>query len=236
MMLSIENLVVNYGNIIALKSISMQINEAEIVALIGANGAGKTTTLRTISGLLRPASGSITYNGEKIDTWPVEKIVAAGLSHVPEGRRIFPGLTVLENLKVATSTWAGRGQSIQPELEKVYRLFPKLRERTSQLGWSLSGGEQQMLAIGRAMMSRPKLLMLDEVSLGLAPNLVQDIFQTIKEINQSGLTILLIEQNANLALEYAHRVYILENGEVVMTDTAINLAKNPQIQDSYLGS
>ncbi len=234
-MLRVDTLDVFYGHIQALKGVSIQVGEGEIVALIGANGAGKTTMLRTISGLLRPAAGQISFRGTRIDGRAVEDIVAAGISHVPEGRRIFPGLTVLENLEIATCTWRGWGQSIAPDLGKVFRLFPRLQERTGQLGWSLSGGEQQMLAIARALMAKSALLLLDEPSLGLAPVLVQELFATIQDINRLGMTVLMVEQNAYLALEMAHRAYVMEHGEIVITDTADRLRENPVVKRSYLG-
>lgn len=234
-MLEVENIDVFYNSIQALKKVSIVVNPGEIVAIIGANGAGKTTTLRTISGLIRKRKGKISFNGKAIDGKPVEEIVALGISHVPEGRRIFPGLTVMENLEVATAAWRkGRG-GIDEDIGKVFQLFPKLREREKQLGWSLSGGEQQMLAIGRAIMARPTLLLLDEPSLGLAPILVQELYATIDAINKQGTTLLLVEQNAFMALKVAQRAYVMENGEIVMMDSVRNLVGNPLIKEAYLG-
>ncbi len=234
-MLRVEGIEVFYGNVQALRNIEFEVNQGEIVTLLGANGAGKSTILRTISGLIRPRKGRIIYLEKEISRMSVEDIVSKGISHVPEGRRIFPGLTVYGNLEVATSSWRKRGASIQDELNNVFRLFPKLRERMNQLGWSLSGGEQQMLAIGRGLMSRPKLLLLDEPSLGLAPKLVQSVFETIKTINAQGTTILLVEQNAYAALQIAHRGYVLENGEVVLHGPARDLAANENVRKAYLG-
>jgi len=234
-MLRVEGIEVFYGNVQALRGIEFEVNQGEIVTLLGANGAGKSTILRTISGLIRPRKGRIIYLEKEISRMSVEDIVSKGISHVPEGRRIFPGLTVYGNLEVATSSWRKRGASIQDELNNVFRLFPKLRERMNQLGWSLSGGEQQMLAIGRGLMSRPKLLLLDEPSLGLAPKLVQSVFETIKTINAQGTTILLVEQNAYAALQIAHRGYVLENGEVVLHGPARDLAANENVRKAYLG-
>ncbi|RLB29845.1 MAG: ABC transporter ATP-binding protein, partial [Deltaproteobacteria bacterium] len=224
-----------YGNVQALRTIRFEVNEGEIVTLIGANGAGKSTILRTISGLIRPRKGRILYLEKEISRMSVEDIVSKGVSHVPEGRRIFPGLTVYGNLEVATSSWRKRGAPIQKELNNVFQLFPKLRERMNQLGWSLSGGEQQMLAIGRGLMSRPKLLLLDEPSLGLAPKLVQGVFETIKTINTQGTTILLVEQNAYAALQIADRGYVLENGRIVLEGPARELAVDENVRKAYLG-
>ena len=234
-MLKLAQIDVYYGSVQALKGVELEINQGEIVTLIGANGAGKSTVLRTISGLIRPSKGSIHYFGEPIEKLSVERIVSKGISHVPEGRQIFPGLTVFGNLEVATSCWRVGGECYQAELENVYNLFGKLRERKDQLGWSLSGGEQQMLAIGRGLMSRPKLLMLDEPSLGLAPKLVQSVFETIKAINKQGTTILLVEQNAFAALQIANRGYVLENGRVVISGLAEDLARNEKVKEAYLG-
>ena len=234
-MLKLEQIDVHYGNVQALKGVQLEVNAEEIVTLIGANGAGKSTVLKTISGLIRPSRGSIHYQGEPIEKMAVERIVSKGISHVPEGRRIFPGLTVFGNLEVATSCWRRYGDSYQKELENVFDLFPKLRERKSQLGWSLSGGEQQMLSIGRGLMSRPRLLLLDEPSLGLAPKLVQSVFDTIKIINKRGTTILLIEQNAFAALQIAYRGYVLENGRIVLSGLAKELAQDEKVKKAYLG-
>lgn len=234
-MLKVENLDVYYGNVQALKGVNFEVMGGEIVTLIGANGAGKSTILKTVSGLIRPRVGHIEYLGEDISKIQVESVVARGISHVPEGRRIFPGLTVYGNLEVATSPWRRHGASIQVELDNVFQLFPKLKQRISQLGWSLSGGEQQMLAMGRGLMSRPRLLLLDEPSLGLAPKLVQGVFEAIKTINRQGTTILLVEQNAYAALQIAHRGYVLENGKVVLSGLARELASDEKVKKAYLG-
>lgn len=234
-MLKLERVDVHYGNVQALRNVEFEVNAGEIVTLIGANGAGKSTTLKTISGLIRPSRGSVYYMGASIEKMSVEKIVSKGISHVPEGRRIFPGLTVFGNLEVATSSWKQGGDSFQKELDNVFSLFPKLEERKDQLGWSLSGGEQQMLAIGRGLMSRPQLLLLDEPSLGLAPKLVQSVFEAIEIINKQGTTILLIEQNAFAALQIANRGYVLENGQIVLSGSAKDLAKDEKVKKAYLG-
>jgi branched-chain amino acid transport system ATP-binding protein len=218
-----------------LEDVDFEVNTGEIVALIGANGAGKSTILKTISGLNRPKQGSIIFVGENIERMAVEKIVSRGISHVPEGRRIFPGLTVFGNLEVATSSWRKRGESYQRELENVFQLFPQLRERKDQLGWSLSGGEQQMLSMGRGLMSRPRLLLLDEPSLGLAPKLVRLVFDTVKTINDQGTTILLVEQNAYAALQIADRGYVLENGRIGLSGLAKDLASDEKVKKAYLG-
>jgi branched-chain amino acid transport system ATP-binding protein len=234
-MLKLEQIDVHYGNVQALTGVQLEVKVEEIVTLIGANGAGKSTVLKTISGLIRPSRGSIFYLGGSIEKMAVERIVSKGISHVPEGRRIFPGLTVFGNLEVATSCWRRRGDSYQKELKNVFDLFPKLRERRNQLGWSLSGGEQQMLSIGRGLMSRPQLLLLDEPSLGLAPKLVQSVFEAIKIINKQGTTILLIEQNAFAALQIAYRGYVLENGRIVLFGLASDLAQDEKVKKAYLG-
>jgi len=234
-MLKLEQIDVYYGNVRALENVDFEVNTGEIVTLIGANGAGKSTILKTISGLIRPRQGSITFVGENIERMAVERIVSKGISHVPEGRRIFPGLTVFGNLEVATSSWKRRGDSYQRELENVFQLFPQLRERKDQLGWSLSGGEQQMLSMGRGLMSRPRLLLLDEPSLGLAPKLVRSVFDTIKTINDQGTTILLVEQNAYAALQIADRGYVLENGRIVLSGLAKELASDEKVKKAYLG-
>jgi branched-chain amino acid transport system ATP-binding protein len=223
-----------YGHIHALKGISLEVRPGEIVTLIGANGAGKTTTLRTISGIIRPREGEIKLHGERIDRLQPHCIVEKGVCQSPEGRRIFPRMTVLENLEMGA--FARRNQvEIKEDLERVLTLFPRLAERLRQKGGTLSGGEQQMLAIGRALMSHPSLLLLDEPSMGLAPMLVETIFDTITRINQQGVTVLLVEQNALMALNIAHRGYVLETGRIVLADDARALQKNEQVQKAYLG-
>lgn len=233
-MLEINDLHVSYGAIRALKGVGFQVDQGEIVALIGANGAGKTTTLRTISGLIRPQSGTITYKGQNITKTPPHQIVSLGLCQVPEGRRVFTRMTVLENLEMGAYIRNDKA-NIKQDIKKVFERFPRLEERKAQLAGTLSGGEQQMLAMGRALMSRPTLLLMDEPSMGLAPMLVQEIFTIIKEINQSGTTVLLVEQNAHMALSIAHRAYVLEVGEVVLSGAAQDLANDPQVQKAYLG-
>jgi branched-chain amino acid transport system ATP-binding protein len=234
-MLSVRNLSVNYGAIAALRGISLEVRQGDIVTLIGANGAGKTTTLRAISGLLKAREGEIIYDGRGLTGWPAHRIVEFGLSHVPEGRMVFANLTVLENLMMGAYLQRDR-RVIQAEKERVYSLFPRLEERQKQIAGTLSGGEQQMLAIGRALMSRPKFLMLDEPSLGIAPLLVNTIFEKIIQINrQDGLTILLVEQNANLALEISRFGYVLESGQIILADTSAALRENPKVRASYLG-
>ena len=234
-MLKIENIDVFYGKIQALKTVSINVQEGEIVTLIGANGAGKSTVLRSISGLEKPSQGSIEFQGQSFVQSAPEEIVAKGISHVPEGRRVFPGLTVYENLEIGATVWRKRADSLAEDLEKVYQLFPRLKERSAQLAWSLSGGEQQMLAIGRALMARPKLLLLDEPSLGLSPVLVEQVFEVLTAINQQGITMLLVEQNAFMALEIAHRGYVIENGRIVLSDNAAALSDNPKVKAAYLG-
>ena len=233
-MLNIENLQVQYGNIIALKGITITVNEKEIVALIGGNGAGKTTCLKTISGLLKSTGGTIEFNGKPLNGKSPHQIVSLGISQVPEGRRIFSRLTVVENLRMGAYT-RNDAQEIENDIDKVFSLFPVLKERQKQSGGTLSGGEQQMLAIARALMAKPKLLLMDEPSLGLAPKVVETIFQIIKEINETGTTILLVEQNALLALETAHRGYVLETGNIALTDSAKNMLTNEQVRKAYLG-
>jgi branched-chain amino acid transport system ATP-binding protein len=234
-MLEIKNLAVNYGAIAALHGISISVPDGKIVTLVGANGAGKTTTLKTISGLLKPASGEIVYDGRNIAGLPPHRIVAHGVSQSPEGRMIFANLTVHENLQLGAYLQKNR-EIIRRELDRVFMLFPRLKEREKQIAGTLSGGEQQMLAIGRALMSRPRLLLLDEPSLGLAPLLVKTIFEKIVEINrEQGLTILLVEQNANLALEISHFAYVLETGKVVLEGTSAELRQNPKVKSAYLG-
>jgi len=234
-MLKLTNVNTFYGNIQALKNLSIEINEGEIITLIGANGAGKTSTLMSISGVVTPRSGEITFDGVPIHAMSPEKIVKMGLCQVPEGRRIFPQLTVLENLDMGAYLRDDK-EGIKQDLEYVMDLFPILKERRHQAGGTLSGGEQQMLAISRALMTRPRLLLLDEPSLGLAPLIIRQIFDIIKRINkENGTTIFLVEQNANLALKSAHRGYVMENGVVTLSDTAENLLANEDVKKAYLG-
>jgi len=235
MILTIEDLHVHYGAIKALHGVSLSVNGGEIVALIGSNGAGKSTLLRTISGLIRPSAGELLWrDGVRLERLAPHAIVAAGISHVPEGRQVFPNLTVRENLDLGAYQRKDRAE-IRATLERVYRLFPILQERERQSAATLSGGEQQMLAIGRALMARPQLLLLDEPSLGLAPLVVQTIFQIIREINAQGTTILLVEQNAHMALRVAHRGYVIQTGEIVLEDTGANLLESPEVRAAYLG-
>ncbi len=223
-----------YGNIHALKGISIDVDEGEIVTLIGTNGAGKTTTLRTISGVLKPRKGSIRFDGEDLIPFKTHEIVYKGIALVPEGRRIFSRLTVFENLDMGAYHRTDN-DVIAEDLERVFTLFPRLKEREHQVAGTLSGGEQQMLATGRALMAHPRLMLLDEPSMGLAPVLVESIFDTIQEINREGRTILLVEQNAHMALQVAHRGYVLQTGEIVLSDTAEALRNNPIVQKSYFG-
>jgi branched-chain amino acid transport system ATP-binding protein len=222
-----------YGHIQALRGVTVNVRRGEIVTLIGSNGAGKTTTLKTISGLVRAREGTVTFDGDDITREPAHRLVRRGIGHVPEGRRIFARLTVLENLQMGGYT--RHSAEIAPEIARVMELFPRLAERRQQRGGSLSGGEQQMLAIGRALMSRPKLLLLDEPSLGLSPILVQQIFSIVQEINRQGTTILLVEQNALQALKVANRGYVLQTGSIILADSAENLAANEQVRKAYLG-
>ena len=231
-MLKIEELRVNYGGIEAVKGISFEVPEKEIVALIGANGAGKSTTLRTIAGLVKSASGRIFFNNNEITAIPPDRIVSMGITMVPEGRRVFPDLTVLENLKIGAYL---RKDKLDEDIKWVYDLFPRLKERSWQTAGTLSGGEQQMLAVGRALMSRPKLMMMDEPSLGLAPLIVKSIFEIIKEINKQGMTILLIEQNAYMALNTANTAYVLETGRLTIKGTGEQLLNNEAVKKAYLG-
>ena len=233
-MLQVENLNVYYGAIHALQGISFNVDEGENVTLIGANGAGKSTTLRTLSGLLRSRTGSITFKGQDISTMPAEKIVQAGISHVPEGRKIFAPLSVKENLMMGAYSRSDPAE-IQETLQRAYKSFPRLRERASQYGGTLSGGEQQMLATARGLMSKPTLMLLDEPSMGLSPILVEEIFRIIVEINKQGTSILLVEQNAQMALSVAHRAYVLETGRIVLSGPAREIAENPQVKTAYLG-
>ncbi len=234
MLLEVENLNVYYGAIHALQGISFHVEEGEIVTLIGANGAGKSTTLNTISGLLRPREGSIRFKGQELTRMRAHDIVRLGIVQVPEGRKIFATLTVAENLDMGAYTRTNPSE-IARSRERVFASFPRLRERLNQLGGTLSGGEQQMLAMGRGLMSRPTLLLLDEPSMGLAPILVEEIFSIIQEINSQGTSILLVEQNANMALSVAHRGYVLETGKIVLEGTAQELRDNPQVKKAYLG-
>jgi len=236
MRLEINNMHVFYGKIEAIKGISVVVNEGEIVTLIGANGAGKTTTLKTISGLRKISEGSIIFDGQDISHLPAHERVEIGISQVPEGRGIFPGMTVLENLEIGKYFRKNRASEMSEDLDRVFTLFPRLKERIAQAGGTLSGGEQQMLAIGRALMARPKVLLLDEPSMGLAPMMIQNIFNIITEINKSGTTILLVEQNAQQALQRAHRAYILETGNVVKEAKASDLLNDPAVRAAYLGT
>ena len=233
-MLKVENLVVSYGGIEALKGISLDVPEGKIVTLIGANGAGKSTLLRSIIGLVKPAEGKITYEEKDITGLNSQKIVETGITLVPEGRRVFPNLTVLENLKIGAHLRNDK-EGIEKDIRWIYDLFPRLEERSWQMAGTLSGGEQQMLAVGRALMCRPKVLMMDEPSLGLAPLVIKDIFKIIQEINKQGMTILLIEQNANMALRIADIAYVLETGRITMTGSGKELLENPEIKAAYLG-
>lgn len=230
--LEIKDLVVSYGGIEAVKGISMEVPEGQIITLIGANGAGKSTTLKSISGIVKPKSASILFNGEEICGKTPDYIVSKGITLVPEGRRVFSNLTVAENLKIGAYL---RKDNIKADMDYVYSLFPRLKEREWQLSGTLSGGEQQMLAVGRALMSRPKVIMMDEPSLGLAPLIVKDIFEIIKTINKEGITVLLIEQNANMALKVADKGYVMETGVIKMEGTGADLLANEEIKEAYLG-
>jgi len=234
--LSIEGLQARYGNFSALKGLSLTVKKGEIVALLGANGAGKTTFLKIISGLLNPCSGSILFENRAIDRLRPNDIVRLGISQCPEGRKLFPEMTVLKNLQLGAFTRRGDRKGVEDSIEGMFRLFPILRERAGQPAGTLSGGEQQMLAMGRSLMSDPKLLLLDEPSLGLAPLLVKALFQTIEDINRKGMTILLVEQNAALALQIAHRGYVMETGRIVLTDSSFNLLNNEKVKQAYLGA
>ncbi|MHB8112912.1 MAG: ABC transporter ATP-binding protein [Bellilinea sp.] len=233
-MLDVENLNVYYGAIHALQGVSFNVEEGEIVTLIGANGAGKSTTLRTISGLLRSRTGHVKFKGMDISMMPAQQIVRLGASHVPEGRKIFSPLTVRENLLMGAFTRTDQTE-IQRSMDRVFSSFPRLKERINQAGGTLSGGEQQMLATGRGMMSRPTMLMMDDPSMGLSPILVEEIFSIIKEINAAGTSILLVEQNASMALSISHRAYVLETGRIVLSGSAKEIAENPQVKSAYLG-
>ena len=236
MHLEIKDLHVHYGKIEAIKGISVTVNQGEIVTLIGANGAGKTTTLKTISGLRPVSSGQIIFDGQDISKVPAHERVHLGISQAPEGRGIFPGMTVLENLEMGKYHLKMKRAEIEEDLENVYHLFPRLKERVSQAGGTLSGGEQQMLAIGRALMARPKVLLLDEPSMGLAPQMIANIFRIITEINKQGVTILLVEQNAQQALNRAHRAYVLETGSITKEANAKDLLNDPHVKSAYLGT
>ena len=233
-MLKIDNLHVYYGAIHAIKGISLEVNQGEIVTLIGANGAGKSTTLRTISGLLKPKEGTIAFEGNSIGGVPAHEIVKMGISQVPEGRRIFADMTVMENLDLGAFTRSDK-DGIKDDLKMVFERFPRLEERKEQQAGTLSGGEQQMLAMGRALMSRPRLLLLDEPSMGLAPLLIKEIFSIIVDINKAGTTVLLVEQNANMALSIAHRAYVLETGRITLSGEAEKLAASEEVRKAYLG-
>ena len=230
--LEIRNLVVSYGGIEAVKGIDLDVEQGKIVTLIGSNGAGKSTTLKTIAGLVKPKSGSITFHGEPLLGKSTDQIVSRGVTLVPEGRRVFPNLTVAENLRIGAYL---RKQNIQDDLNRVYELFPRLKEREWQLAGTLSGGEQQMLAVGRALMAKPQLIMMDEPSLGLAPIVVRGIFDIIREINAQGITVLLIEQNANMALKIADRAYVMQTGQITMSGSGRELAENEEVKAAYLG-
>ena len=233
-LLEVDGVDAFYGRVQALRKLTFHVDKGEVVALIGSNGAGKTTTLRTISGLMRPAAGKITFDGRVISTTTADEVVKLGIGHAPEGRRLFPRMTVLDNLMMGAYVRHDRA-GIRQDLARVYELFPRLQERSSQIAGTLSGGEQQMLAIGRAMMARPKVLMLDEPSLGLAPILVETIFQIVREINGQGVPILLVEQNAQKALEIAGRAYVLETGSIVQEGTGKELLQSEEVQKAYLG-
>jgi branched-chain amino acid transport system ATP-binding protein len=236
-MLQVQDLQVSYGVIRALKGISFEVREGEVVTLIGANGAGKSTTLRTISGLVKPSAGSIHFLGQDLLTLSADRIVGAGISHVPEGRRIFANLTVMENLEMAAWLRIRKDKAaVQRDFQQVFALFPRLEERQKQRAGTLSGGEQQMLAIGRALMTRGKLMLLDEPSMGLSPILVREIFRVIREINQQGTTVLLVEQNARMALRVANRGYVLQTGEIVLAGPAADLAANAEVRRAYLAA
>ncbi len=231
-LLEVDDIEVRYGAIRALKGVSFHVEEGEVVAVLGANGAGKTTTQKTVSGMMRPSLGEIRFDGERIDGVPAHTLIHKGICHVPEGRRVFPRMTVLENLEMGAFRFKTHDEAV---LERVFELFPRLKERVKQLGGTLSGGEQQMLAIGRALMGKPRLLLLDEPSMGLAPLVVQQIFEIIKEINDDGVTVLVVEQNATQALGLADRGYVLETGEVVLSGTGAELLADDRIRAAYLG-
>ena len=235
-MLKVDHIESRYGQVVALHDISVEVNQGEIVVLLGVNGAGKSTTLKTISGLLHPTKGSITFEGERIDRMSPEAIVRRRIVHVPEGRHVFPGLTVRENLIMGTSNRKVSRAETERGIERVLEIFPDLKRLYTQLGWSLSGGQQQMLAIGRGLMAGPRILMLDEPSLGLAPVIVKQVFQTIKNINEEGVTILLVEQNVSLSLRIAHRAYLLETGRVIRADTSESLLRDDSFRGALMGA
>ncbi len=232
-MLELDELRVFYGNIEALKGLSLHVNTGEIVTLIGSNGAGKSTTLKTISGTLRPRTGIVRFKGEEIHHIPAHEIVKLGIGHSPEGRKVFSRMSVFENLQMGA--FSRVGEKLDDDIARVYDLFPRLRERRTQKAGTMSGGEQQMLAIGRALMAHPTLLLLDEPSMGLSPILTEQIFRIISEINEQGTTVLLVEQNALMALNVAHRGYVIQTGKIILSDTAADLAANPQVRQAYLG-
>ncbi|MFJ8265955.1 ABC transporter ATP-binding protein [Peribacillus asahii] len=234
-MLTVKDLQVNYGSVQALKGISLDVKEGEIVTLIGSNGAGKSTLLKTISGLIRPKQGSVTFNGKDLTNVSPDKIVSLGIAHVPEGRKIFSGMTVMENLRIGAYQRKDK-KGIEKDMEEVFSLFPILKERRDQNAGTLSGGEQQMLAISRALLSKPKLIILDEPSLGLAPVIIEKVFEFIEKIRETGITILLVEQNANLALEVSERAYVMETGEITLKGKSSELLQDEQIMKAYLGS
>lgn len=234
-LLRVENLNVFYGSIHAIKNLSLYVNEGEIVTMIGANGAGKTTTMHTISGLLKSRSGSITYDSHLISKMDAYKIVTLGMAQCPEGRRVFSGLTVHENLELGAYSRKDGRAAVQQDFDMVFELLPRLKERRNQMAGTLSGGEQQMLAMGRALMSKPKMLLLDEPSMGLSPLLVKEIFRTIKRVNENGVTVLLVEQNAKMALNIADRGYVIETGNITMEGKASDLADDPKVKQAYLG-
>ena len=235
-MLKVRNIQADYGAVRALHDISLEVMPGEIIVLLGVNGAGKSTTLKTISGLIHPAQGSITFHDRPIDRLSPEQVVRMGIAHVPEGRHVFPGLTVRENLIMGTSNRHVTRRETEQDIERVLDIFPDLKRLYTQMGWSLSGGQQQMLAIGRGLMARPQLLMLDEPSLGLAPVIVKQVFRTIEDLNRQGMTILLVEQNVNLSLRIAHRAYLLETGRIIRSDSSANLLQDSTFKSALLGA
>jgi branched-chain amino acid transport system ATP-binding protein len=235
-MLKVHNIQANYGAVRALHDISLDVMPGEIIVLLGMNGAGKSTTLKAISGLIHPARGSIIFQDKPIDRMSPEQVVRMGIAHVPEGRHVFPGLTVRENLIMGTSNRRVSHRETEQDIERILHIFPDLKRLYTQMGWSLSGGQQQMLAIGRGLMARPQLLMLDEPSLGLAPVVVKQMFRTIEELNREGMTILLVEQNVNLSLRIAHRAYLLETGRIIRTDRSANLLQDNSFKSALLGA